>query len=491
MEKKDNFFRANRLVLSVNLLVDFFLIAGYLVEIVKGLRSPVIVIPFILFIVISAGMMIWVYKADRNSKVLKNIAVVSFFIIYIYAMFTSTRILTHLYIYPVIITYMLYLDIKLIKYVSVGVGITNVAYVIYMVAVKHQISASLSTDYTIQLLTMMAIVAALILGTKIIKTNNEEQLAFINESALKQENMLKDVLKVGNVLDKNCDEVFVCIENIEQSGENMQHAITNIAEAMEQTVISVEKQKNLTKDIQDAIQKTSDDTLEMNKASGETAVLLKNGKQVMDDLSDKTVVFTQNSNMVYEAMMEVEEQTKKIQSIIESITSIAEQTNILSLNAAIESARAGEAGKGFAVVANEVRNLSSQTNDSAQDITRIIHILLKSIDKCTSAMKEFRSISAQQAELIERTQNIFNETHTSVDKMKNNADGVAEKVAYILKSNTDIVRRIDEISALSEETMAGVEETNSTIENNATYIKDTKSLAKQMVDTSNSMKKYL
>lgn len=491
MEKKDNFFRANRLVLSVNLLVDFFLIAGYLVEIVKGLRSPVIVIPFILFIVISAGMMIWVYKADRNSKVLKNIAVVSFFIIYIYAMFTSTRILTHLYIYPVIITYMLYLDIKLIKYVSVGVGITNVAYVIYMVAVKHQISASLSTDYTIQLLTMMAIVAALILGTKIIKTNNEEQLAFINESALKQENMLKDVLKVGNVLDKNCDEVFVCIENIEQSGENMKHAITNIAEAMEQTVISVEKQKNLTKDIQDAIQKTSDDTLEMNKASGETAVLLKNGKQVMDDLSDKTVVFTQNSDMVYEAMMEVEEQTKKIQSIIESITSIAEQTNILSLNAAIESARAGEAGKGFAVVANEVRNLSNQTNDSAQDITRIIDILLQSVDKCTSAMKEFRSISAQQAELIERTQNIFNETHTSVDKMKNNADEVAEKVAYILKSNTDIVRRIDEISALSEETMAGVEETNSTIENNATYIKDTKSLAKQMVDTSNSMKKYL
>ena len=190
-------------------------------------------------------------------------------------------------------------------------------------------------------------------------------------------------------------------------------------------------------------------------------------------------------------MLEVEEETKKIQNIIASITSIAAQTNILSLNASIESARAGEAGKGFAVVANEVRNLSSQTNESAANITTIIDILLQSVEKCVKAMDEFRVISNEQTEIINHTQSIFNKTNEGISKLKHNADQVSHKVNYILESNTNIVARIDEISALSQEAMAGVEETSSVIESNAVNIANTKASAQKMMDTSNEMKKYL
>ena len=285
-----NISRANRLVLSVNLLVDFFLIAGYIVEVIKGLRSVILVTPFLMFIIISAAVMLVVYRKDDNSEYIKHISAISFLIIYLYAMFTSTRILTHLYIYPAMITYMLYLDMKFIKRVCFSGGIVNVIYVIYMISVKHHFSASLSTDYTIQLLVLIAIIAALILGTKVIIKNNEEQLASINEGALKQENMLKDILRVGNVLDKNCDGVFSCINNIEQGGQTLKGAIDHIAEAMGQTVESVEKQKSLTEEIQGAIEQASCETVEMDKASEQTMDLLKDVKQVMDNLSSKTLI---------------------------------------------------------------------------------------------------------------------------------------------------------------------------------------------------------
>ena len=117
----------------------------------------------------------------------------------------------------------------------------------------------------------------------------------------------------------------------------------------------------------------------------------------------------------------------RIQKAIQIITSIADETNLLSLNASIEAARAGEQGKGFAVVANQIQTLAEQSGESAKEIEEITAELLQESTQAVSIMEEMQNIVGEEAEKLEETKQQFMNVSEGVTETRNETQNMSQK----------------------------------------------------------------
>lgn len=167
--------------------------------------------------------------------------------------------------------------------------------------------------------------------------------------------------------------------------------------------------------------------------------------------------------LVVQQIHTTNESVKKIREATELITSIASQTNLLSLNASIEAARAGEAGKGFAVVATEISQLAAQSSSSADIIKGIIEELVREAELTVSIVDEVSAILGKQQDKLHQTKEHFDVLEKGIE----NSDGETGQI----KANTEICenarKKVEEIivslSAISEENAAATEETTASM----------------------------
>lgn len=190
-----------------------------------------------------------------------------------------------------------------------------------------------------------------------------------------------------------------------------------------------------------------------------------------------------SNNKTMSAVGRIEKQTKttnesaqQIQQAVGLIRAIAEETNLLSLNASIEAARAGEQGRGFAVVAAQIQKLAEQSNNSAQQIESIIAELLIDSEKTVEIMGEVSEIVEEQQEKLYATKNKFDEVSSEIELAMGSIELIREKTEILDNSRGKVVDVISNLSAISEENAASTQETTaSTEELNATVAELAKS----------------
>lgn len=233
------------------------------------------------------------------------------------------------------------------------------------------------------------------------------------------------------------------------------------------------------------------DTTEEVKGLRELAkTMSKAGTEALGKIQELGVV----NRKTKEAVEVIAEQTQttnasaaKIREVIEIITSIADQTNLLSLNASIEAARAGEAGKGFAVVASEISQLAAQSNESANKIAEIIALLIEECDKTVIKMEEVKEVMHIQDENVLHTQEAFRSVKKGIDQSMEGIDVINSKAFQLDEARVRVIDVVQSLSAIAEQNAASTEETSASATEVETIVNTISDNAKQLNEVADQL----
>lgn len=214
------------------------------------------------------------------------------------------------------------------------------------------------------------------------------------------------------------------------------------------------------------------DTEKLRSNADEMDQVKNNGLAAIKDLIEKTARSRESIAVVREAMQQNNEQAQKIEATSQKINAIADQTNLLSLNAAIEAARAGDAGRGFAVVAEEIRGLAEETNSLTNEIGVIIQGLLEKTADATQNMENMEKIFEEQERSVGETKKNFIQIEQCLESVQESVHTLYESSSSMTGSKEIIVEMIEGISAASQENAAGSEEVLAAVETQDSVITD-------------------
>lgn len=271
------------------------------------------------------------------------------------------------------------------------------------------------------------------------------------------------------------EQIAVTMQELASGAESQATSASNISEQMNELVNTIRTSERNGQDIVDV----SDETIELTKQG--TALMRQSIEQMekIDAIVSESVKKVQG----------LDKQSDEISSLVLVIKDIADQTNLLSLNAAIEAARAGEHGQGFAVVADEVKKLSGQVTTSISEITTIVTNIQTETDHVVESLNEGYSEVKEGTVQIEKTGASFEKIERSVSGMVSNIISISNNLKDVAKNSQDMNHLIENIASVSEESAAGVEqsaassqETSSSMDEVASSAVELAKLAEQLND---------
>ncbi len=297
-----------------------------------------------------------------------------------------------------------------------------------------------------------------------VSNNRKDELGELGRDINILQNKLKSissVIKEGSmVLADASKQLDVSADNTLSAAKNMSLAVGTVGKAAsEQAEKSQEVSKNMNymggilgKSISE-IKEIQMLSTEMYALSGKTACILKNlgesssrSKQSLELISRQTDITNSSA--------------QNIKSVAGFITTIAEQTGLLALNASIEAARAGEAGKGFSVVAIEIQKLAEQTNNSAKRIEEIVLQLVSNTENSVSIMEQVKETMEEQGSNVSDTQEIFRELERSILSSTDKIDSVSEMTNKIDNLKQDMTDKMEGFSEQAESNAEVAEKTS-------------------------------
>lgn len=211
------------------------------------------------------------------------------------------------------------------------------------------------------------------------------------------------------------------------------------------------------------IENTSTQVESLNSTAVEMSNASASARDALEELNHINEKAIESIEVIYQQTHTTNESALKIKDVTELIASIAEETNLLSLNASIEAARAGDAGKGFAVVASQIQKLAEQSNASTKKIDDIIHMLLTDSENAVHTMEEVREVMHQQSEKVEQTKQVFGSVNQGIDQSISGMETISEHTRQLDHARENIVDTVQNLSAIAQENAASTEETNAVV----------------------------
>ena len=195
-------------------------------------------------------------------------------------------------------------------------------------------------------------------------------------------------------------------------------------------------------------------TANLNKSATRTMAQSETGVKAIELLGEQFEKTRKLQDEAYSTVADLEERSRTIDDISQTINSIAEQTSLLALNASIEAARAGEAGKGFAVVAEEIGKLARATSDATTNITAIILEIQKEIEVVSSQMFSMKDETEKCMGVMGDTRAVFEQINQEIDDVGADVQGLEGAVGLLNSNKAKVVDRFSDISSETEELAA-------------------------------------
>ncbi|MBF4692413.1 methyl-accepting chemotaxis protein [Fusibacter ferrireducens] len=284
--------------------------------------------------------------------------------------------------------------------------------------------------------------------------------------------MLKNILATSEEVSAASQELTATSHHASSAAEEIAQTITEISiganEQAQTTTVGADKLNVLGNLIED-------DKVNIGHlvaASDNVTENITEGLKIIDMLNKNTRDNNKIAGTVYESILKTNVSSGKIGEASVLIASIAEQTNLLALNAAIEAARAGEAGKGFAVVADEIRKLAEQSTRSTRDIDDIVNQLKDDSKMAVESMQAASAVVERQEESVKLTEQKFIQISNAMTKAEKAIEIISALSQKMEQHNKGVQESMQSLSAIAEENAAATEESTAAIEEQTSAIEE-------------------
>lgn len=339
--------------------------------------------------------------------------------------------------------------------------------------------------------------------------SNGDLTAAVESKAMRRNDELGDMAKGVAVL---MNQLLEVVNNIRASSEQLLKSGTDLSNMASQTSSTADDISKAIEEISqgavaqaDEIEKASHDVDTMGQLIehiADNVAELDQGTQEIKGSSDRSIdiirELTDSNDRSMEAVKEISRQVNatnesalKIRAAVDLITSIAEETNLLSLNASIEAARAGEQGRGFAVVAGQIQKLAEQSNESAGSIADIIRDLLKDSENSVQVMEEVQKIMNEQQEKLHATRKQIVEVGDGISGAAQAAGMIRQQTEHCNSARANVADVISNLSAISEQNAASTEETTASMEEMNAALNLLAESAQQLQEMSKSLEENI
>lgn len=308
------------------------------------------------------------------------------------------------------------------------------------------------------------------------------------------EKMKENLLHIISDIKDDSSILLDASDQLREKADVTTEHVDQMEKAVNEVAISAGSQAEETQDATEhiilmgnMIEETAGELVSLNeransiKERGEVAI------KALDELQSTNEKTGESINIIYEQTNVTNESAQKIKEATALITNIAEETNLLSLNASIEAARAGEQGRGFAVVAAQIQKLAEQSNESARQIEGIILSLIEDSDKSVASMNEVKEIMELQNENVMNTSTQVTQLLKDVDESLLMIDSVTEKTNKVNEVRSSIVDTVQNLSAIAEENAASTEQTSASVTEISSIIGEIAGNAADLKGISNRM----
>lgn len=270
---------------------------------------------------------------------------------------------------------------------------------------------------------------------------------------------LRHVNSAADELNNSGARLEEMAQSTSQTSEQIQTSIHGIASGATEQAENVEDSTNQIQSMGELMEQMVENVSQLDHSAENMEQASEEAKSILNELSESNVRMTEGVSKIADQIETTNQSVQEIREAVSLISSIASQTNLLSLNASIEAARAGEAGRGFAVVASEIQQLADQSNKSADQIYGVISTLTADFQQTMQIMENVQAATAEQNEKLEATQKQFLIVGEGISVSRSETSMIKQLIEECNQARIHISELMMNLSAISEENAASTTET--------------------------------
>ena len=286
----------------------------------------------------------------------------------------------------------------------------------------------------------------------------------IQSTAATLKNTVERILGAADTLIDSSNNIQNMTSTTSIAADEISHAVEDISKGAVSQAEQIETATAQINEMGDQIEGIVGGVSTLNETSSVMKSAGDDSNRIISDLSDSNDKTNAAISKIAEQVKLTDESATKIQSAVSLITSIAEETNLLSLNASIEAARAGEAGKGFAVVASEIQKLAEESSDSAKTIEDVVNNLLSESKTTVEAMKEVEVIIEEQQQKLEETKEKFKDVNDGIVSSSVETNNISDRTEECNQSRNRVVDVVNSLVSIAEENSASTQQTTASMQ---------------------------
>lgn len=246
------------------------------------------------------------------------------------------------------------------------------------------------------------------------------------------------------------------MDQVEAAVDDIAQGATSQADETQKATENVIIMGNMVQETSTKVDELIASSVKVKEANENAMDILAELRRINQKTDEYIDMITKQTDITNQSALKIGDATRVI-------AEIAEETNLLSLNASIEAARAGEQGKGFAVVASEIQKLAEQSTESVKEIDAVINTLLADSERAVETMGQVRSIIEEQNEKMSHTDNAFAQIKEGVDLSVAGMDVIASRTKELDEARVNVVDVVSSLTAIAEQNAAATEETSAAV----------------------------